>query len=740
MDRRPWLTALLRSVGRRFGFGGSNHDPLAQLRTPRFGQNFNLQPWDSTARFRRLILGLLVIVPSCLAGPVFASVLPNKGGTVLELALVVVFALLFAWISIGFWTALLGFATLVRKVDRLLLTRNIDPSVDRIDPKSRTAVLFPVCNEDMTRVCAGILATYRSLESTGGGRLFDFFVLSDTGDPDAWIEEEVSWQRLCRELGNPGNIFYRRRRINQKRKSGNVADFCRRFGRHYVYLLVMDADSVMAGTTMVKMVAAMERKPRVGILQTAPAVAGRETLLARVQQFASRAYGPMFAAGLHSMQLADAHFWGHNAILRTRPFMKHCGLPRLPGKPPLGGDILSHDFVEAALMRRAGWEVWLAYDLEGSYEETPPTLLAELKRDKRWCTGNLQHLRLVFTRGLFPTHRVLFLNGAMSYISAFLWFLLLLLSTTEAIMNALFEPIYFPLTRSLFPIWPVWTPYRTLILLSATAIILFLPKLLSGLLIAIKGRGKEFGGYFRLGLSILGEVVLSTLLAPIRMMFHTKFVLTTLMGRPSGWGRQQRDDLGTSWWEAVRFHWGGTLFAALWGGTLYLLNSAFFWWITPIIIPLLLAIPLSVLTSRASVGRLARRLGFFLTPEEVETPWELRETAAWEKIFAKGKLLNGFTGFSRAIVDTETYNLHLGLLQRRRGKGSAALERERDKLISKVLQHGPGPLSTRAKKALLYDSLALTDLHRRVWQLPVERLKDHWGVISDEDALAPADA
>jgi len=744
MDRRPWLTFLLHAVGRigrRFGAGGKRQDPLSELRAPRFGQNVNPEPWGPTARFRRLLLGLLVALPSCLAGPVFASVLPHKGGTLLELALVVVFALLFAWISIGFWTALLGFLTLARNIDRLLPTRDLDAAANRINPKTRTAVLFPVCNEDMARVSAGILATYRSLERAGGNRLFDFFILSDSGDPDAWIEEERAWRRLCLELGDPGNVFYRRRRINQKRKSGNVADFCRRFGRRYTYMIVMDADSVMAGETMVKMVAAMEKKPRIGILQTAPAVAGRETLLARVQQFASRAYGPMFAAGLHSMQLADAHFWGHNAILRVKPFMQHCGLPRLPGKPPLGGDILSHDFVEAALMRRAGYEVWLAYNLEGSYEETPPTLLAELKRDKRWCTGNLQHLRLVFTRGLFPTHRVLFLNGAMSYISAFLWFLLLLLSTTEAIMSALFEPIYFPTVRSLFPVWPVWTPYRTIILLTATAVILFLPKIFSGLLIALKGRGKSFGGCHRLVLSIFGEVILSTLLAPIRMMFHTKFVLATLLGRPSGWGRQQRDDLGTSWWEALRFHSGGTLFAALWGTILYLLNSDFFWWITPIIIPLLLAIPLSVLTSRASSGRLARRLGFFLTPEEIEAPQELRETTTWEDIFStESTPLKGRRGFSRALLDAEVHALHLCMLQRRRGKGSAAVERQRDRLVAKALERGPGGLSPREKKGLLYDSLALADLHRRVLQLPGSILQRDWGLAISQQCPATESA
>jgi membrane glycosyltransferase len=731
MDRRPWWTAFLRltrGVGHRPGKGTGELEGPPPRRTSRFQREVTDWPRENQTRLRRLGLGLLISLPSFLAGPVFASVLPHKGTTLLELALIGVFVLLFAWIAIGFWTSLVGFLTLLRKVDRLLLpTHGIDFSAARLNPKNRTAVLFPVCNEDMARVCAGILATYLSLEKTGSGSLFDFFILSDTGDPDAWIREEISWQQLCHELGHPGNVFYRRRRIKLKRKSGNVADFCRRWGRRYAYLVVMDADSVMTGQTLLKMAATMEQKPRIGILQTAPAVAGRETLLARVQQFASRAYGPMFAAGLHHIQLADAHFWGHNAILRTEPFMRHCGLPRLPGKPPLGGDILSHDFVEAALMRRAGWEVWLAYDLDGSYEESPPSLLAELKRDKRWCTGNLQHLRLVFTRGLFPIHRLLFLNGAMGYISAFLWFLLLLLSTTEAVMNAILEPVYFPPTRSLFPIWPVWSPYRIVILLGATAVILFLPKLFSGLLIVLKGRAREFGGYLRLGQSIFGEVLLSTLLAPIRMMFHTKFVLTTLLGRPSGWGRQQRDDLGTSWWEAIRFHWGGTVFAALWGGVIYFLTPTFFWWISPIVIPLLAAVPLSVLTSRASTGRLAKRLGFFLTPEETAPPKELRETAAWEKIFAaKNARYQNAAGFSQALLNAEVQALHLHLLQRKRRQGSAAAKGYRDRLVNKIIEWGPDSLTKHEKKAILYDSLALSTTYRALSQSPADELQHRW--------------
>src|SRR4029077_4783329 len=253
-----------------------------------------------------------------------------------------------------------------------------------------------------------------------------------------------AWMRWCREVDGARRIFYRRRRVRVRRKSGNVADFCRRWGAQYRYMIMLDADSVMAGTTLVRLVQMMERRPDAGMIQTAPTAVNRRSLFARVQQFSSRVYGPMFAAGLYYWQVGGGQYGGHNTILRVEPFMEHCALPRLPGKEPLGGEILSHDFVEAALMGRSGFTLWLAYDLPGSYEEVPSTLLEEMKRDRRWCQGNLQHLRLLFTEGLFGAHRMLFLNGALSYVSALLWLIFLVLSTVEAVLNVLAEPNYFP--------------------------------------------------------------------------------------------------------------------------------------------------------------------------------------------------------------------------------------------------------------------------------------------------------
>jgi membrane glycosyltransferase len=687
-------------------------------------------PWRRVATRRRWVLLALVLIPALIAAHTMGKLLPHHGGTLLEGAIIGVYGILFVWISLGFWTALAGFWTLItRSQDRFAITRP-RPDDAPIRPHVRTAILFPVCNEDPARIQAGIRAVWLSLGQADPNHCFDIHILSDSSDPDRWVQEEMAWRELTTMLRAEGRIFYRRRRINLKRKSGNVADFCRRYGANYTYMVVFDADSVMTGTTLVEMVRIMERRRNVGILQTAPACTGRETLIARAQQFANRLYGPMYVAGLHHWFLGDAQFWGHNAIIRVSPFMRHCALPRLPGKPPLGGDIMSHDFVESALMRRAGYSVWLAYDLEGSYEEVPPNLLNELKRDRRWCQGNLQHLRLVFTRGIFPGHRALFLNGVMSYGSALLWFLLLALSTAEAVVEAVRTPRYFPATKTLFPSWPVWDPWPALTLLGATAAILFLPKICALFLALIQGRRRLFGGFFALWASVLAEVILSTLLAPIRMLFHSKYVFLTLLGRGIGWGTQQRDDQGTSFQDALKFHGTGTVLALLWGGSMLLINPVFFAWISPLVLSFLLSIPVSMLTSRAEVGNALRRLRIFLTPEETQLPKEYQDIEDFLKRTEGRPPRLGIpaeAGFVRAVVDPEANLLHRALLRGPRTLDPAIAAR-RNLLLEKALKEGPRGLSPAEREELLFDPVRMELLHRHVWQLPEEKLRQMWGV------------
>lgn len=688
--------------------------------------------WTRAASWRRILLLACILLPTIMATRYMAGILPYKGTTFVEAALVTVFGILFAWISIGFWTAMLGFFVLIRQKDPFSFSQTLKGKPLHIeDPDALTAILVPIYNEDVNRVMAGVRTTLQELRKTKLDHMFRIFILSDTTDPDIWIHEETAWHEVCREENAFGSIFYRHRKSNVKRKSGNVADFCRRWGKSYRYMIVFDADSIMTGETLVRMVQAMELYSNVGILQTPSSAVKRHSLISRVQQFANRVYGPVFAAGLHFWLLGDAQYWGHNAIIRVVPFMEHCQLPRLPGKGPLGGEILSHDFVEAALMRRAGFGVWLAYDLKGSYEETPPTLLDELKRDRRWCQGNLQHLGLIFTHGFFPVHRALFINGVMSYGSALLWLVFLILSSIEAVAEVIIEPKYFPSAGvSLFPQWPVWYPQWAITLLGSTAIVLFLPKFLSVAYIVFhEKKAHLYGGTFHLWASMILETLTSTLLAPIRMAFHSRFVIMTLAGRTTGWGTQTRSDRGTTWNDAFQYHIDQTLVALLWGSILYIFNPSFFWWMSPILGPMAISIPISALTSRVSMGLRAQKARLLITPEETDEPRELR------KIDQNAEKPSSYfplplpleKGFVRAVVDPKVLDLHTSLILRHR-IAAPSIRKRREDLQAKALEKGPEELTSKEKMELLNDPEQLRELHCKVWRIPTWENAARWGI------------
>jgi membrane glycosyltransferase len=685
--------------------------------------------WVRVAFRRRALLALLVLIPTVIASGFMNQVLPYQGRTWLEASIVIFFGALFGWISIGFWTALVGFVILLLRRDRFRITAPLDGAPVELDRKARTAIVMPIADEPVDRVFAGLATMYRSIELTGSLHAFDFFVLSDTADPRTWAKEEEAWLEWCRAVGGFGRVFYRRRRVRVKRKSGNIADFCRRFGQRYRYMITLDADSLMSGEAIVRLTSLMEANPAVGLIQTAPVAIHARTLYARIQQFANRVYGPLFATGMHFWQLGDAQYWGHNAILRLAPFMQHCGLPRLPGKPPLGGEILSHDFVEAAMLGRAGYSIWLAYDLVGSYEELPSSLLEDLHRDRRWCQGNFQHLRLVFVEGLFHVHRALFLNGVFSYVSALLWFCFLSLSTAEVIVRVLRKTDYFPSGPSLFPQWPIWRPDWAIALLTVTMAILFLPKMLSALLVFLRGEARRFGGGIRFLASIVLEFLASTLFAPIRMLFHTKFVLTNLVGRIVVWRSPPRGEHETSWGEAARNHGLTTLFASAWGGGIYFLSPEYFWWLAPIVGALILSVPLSVLVSRVWIGQAARRARLFSTPEEVAPPREILEFEASLAAVRQKEhdlVLEERDGFVRAIVDPYVNALHRWFLRKPRSLTPTIRERRRG-LVERALLAGPDALSVKEKRVLLLDPERVDELHRRVWELASGERAHRWG-------------
>jgi membrane glycosyltransferase len=665
--------------------------------------------WHRAGTLRRSLLLALTAAQTSVAAWCMSSVLPYHGAYALELAVLVLFVVLFGWVSAGFWTAMMGFFVQLLGDERFAISAGAGLAGDGapIDRRARTAIVMPICNEDVQRVFAGIRATYESVSRTGEMKHFDFFILSDSSDPDLRVAETHAWLGLCREVKGFGNIFYRWRQHRIKRKSGNVGDFCRRWGDQYRYMVVMDADSVMSGACLARLVRLMEANPGAGIIQTAPRAAGRETLFARVQQFATRLYGPLFTAGLHYWQLGESHYWGHNAIIRLAPFMRHCALGRLPGGGSLSGEILSHDFVEAALMRRAGWGVWIAYDLPGSYEEMPPNLVDELKRDRRWCHGNLINSRLMFGEGLHPAHRAVFMTGVMAYLSAPLWFLFLVLSTVLLAVHTLVPPTYFIAPNQLFPLWPEWHQEWAMALSLGTGALLFLPKILSGALACAQG-AREYGGPLRLCASLAGEVLFSALLAPVRMMFHTQFVLTSLLGWQVHWKSPPREDAQTGWVEALRRHGAQTLLGLAWAGAVYWLNPSYLWWLLPVVGALVLSIPVSVYSSRVSIGRRMRRAGYFAIPEETNPPQELVRVRQLCALPARMPAL------AEAVVDP-VVNALACATSVARPRQPEAVRAQRAQLIDKALRAGPHGLTGREAATLLGDPLALSRLHFAAW-------------------------
>lgn len=667
--------------------------------------------WRRRAAHRRLVLVTLIVAQTLVATDYMALVLPYHGRQPHEIGILVLFGVLFAWISAGFWTALAGFWVLSRGHDRYAIShRMIGDQPSSIPPDARTALVMPICNEDVTRVFAGLRATYESLEETGALERFDVFVLSDTGNPDTRVAELDAWLALCRAVDGFGRVFYRWRQHRIKRKSGNIADFCRRWGRKYRYMVVLDADSVMSGECLTALVRIAEANPDAGIIQTAPRAAGRDTLYARVQQFATGVYGPLFTAGLHAWQFGESHYWGHNAIIRVAPFIRYCAIGRLPGRGALSGEILSHDFVEAALMRRAGWGVWIAYDLPGSYEEMPPNLIDELSRDRRWCQGNLMNFRLFWMKGLHPAHRAVFMTGVLAYLSAPLWFLFLLLSTVLLTIHTLSVPTYFTQPNQLFPLWPEWRPEWAITLFSATAVLLFLPKILAALRVAVVDPAHH-GGRLHLAVSVGGEMLLSALLAPIRMLFHTQFVVTALAGRTVRWKSPPRGDNETGWKAALARHGLHTLFGVAWAAYAWWLNPSYLWWLLPVVGALILSIPLSVLTSRAGIGRKLRRRKYFLIPEESEPPPVIRATRRYWHHARRP------ADFTAAIVDP-TLNALVCAQAVAHPVNGWPREAIADALVERALRDGLDTLTLQDRNRLLADPGALSALHWAVWTSP----------------------
>jgi membrane glycosyltransferase len=666
---------------------------------------------------------------------IFADLLWRTGWSPSRTVLLVLFIILFFLAAIGCTHGIFGF--LLRRIgERSRITRLKEYRHQSIAGTS-TALIFPIYNENVVRVLEGLRATYDSLKRTGELERFDFFILSDSTSPDKWIEEERRWSDLVRELGALGRIYYRRRTLNEGKKSGNVRDFLNSWGRRYRYFVCFDADSMMRGETLVDLVKMMEVHPDVGLIQTVPGLINAESLFGRMQQFANRFYAPIFITGLNFWAQSFGNYWGHNAIIRTEPFMHYCDLPQLPGRKPFGGQILSHDFVEAALMLKENWQVWMAYDLEGSYEEAPQGLIENAQRDRRWCQGNLQHSLLLLAKGLRGVSRMHLLLGIFGYLSGPLWLAFLLTFSFIRWTDLLSELSVLPV-RGFFPYLDLSATAHAFFIFSICMTVIMLPKVLALLDLAFDSeRRRAFGGLARTTLSVVGETLFSTLHAPLQMLWHTRFVITLLLGMGVSWGTQNRDADGTEWEYAVRRHWGHVLVGVVWGGLVFWLDEITFWWFLPVLAGMMVSIPLSVLTSRSSGGRWAKKAGLFLVPEEVSPPREivdLRVRLAELEMAGELAARPSNAGLADVVLNPYVNAVHVSLLRESRlnpayaeaqmkaGVGTEAVRG----LGEKLLAAGPDSLNPKEKLLLLSDADAMSWLHRWAWLRPSETFAPWW--------------
>lgn len=582
----------------------------------------------STIVARLLVFGGTAVATWVGALEMIAAV--EVGGiTFLEYIYLGLFVITFGWIAFaavsavnGLLFSLLGKALTI--VPALPCSGHEADASAPAEPAERprlTALVMPVYNEDPVHTAAALQAMAEALAAVGEAGGFEIVVISDSTNGDMWIRETMTYRQLRADLADIMPVWYRRRWLNTARKAGNVADFIRRWGGRYDCFLVLDADSVLTAETIIGLNRAMAADHSLGMLQSVPSLAGGETLFARLQQFAGAVYGPVVAEGLAVWSGDDGNYWGHNAIIRTRAFAETAGLPDLRGRKPFGGHILSHDFVEAALMRRAGWRVRMDPSLSGSYEASPPSLLDVATRDRRWAQGNLQHVGVIGARGLRWPNRVHLATGIMSYLSASLWLMLIATGIALAAQARFIRPEYFAEDYQLYPNWPRFDSERMLFVFLGTMGVLLLPKFI-GYLRALFSRTRRLaaGGFFNLTISVLFETILSALYAPIMMLIQNHHLLDILRGRDSGWSAQRRGGGGDGWRSIARLHrWHTTAGLALLIG-LGINDMHLLAWMSPVVAGLVLSIPLSWMSGRAGFGIFLRRLGLLLVESETTPP------------------------------------------------------------------------------------------------------------------------
>jgi membrane glycosyltransferase len=635
------------------------------------------------------------------------AALDVTGLSALEVAVLALFVALFGWIAFSFTSVVGGCLSLLSGVGRLDNDPERGPRLS-----GRTALLLPTHNESPARVMAALQAIYESLQSLDVGDHFHLFILSDTTDPDIWLAEEAAFLALRDRTGAHERIFYRHRAKNSERKAGNIAEWVRRFGGAYPQMMVLDADSLMTGELICRLSGAMERHDDIGLIQTLPTIVNGSTLFARAQQFAGRVYGPFIAQGTAWWCGAEGNYWGHNAIIRTQAFADAAGLPVLRGRKPFGGHIMSHDFVEAALLRSAGWAVHFLPYLEGSYEEGPPSPIDVAIRDRRWCQGNLQHVAVLPRRGLHWVSRLHLLMGIGSYVTSPLWLLFLVCGILLSLQARFIRPEYFSSGHSLFPDWPQVDPVRAQWVFIGTMGVLLAPKVLGYFVVLTNGPMRRgCGGALRTLASVVIETLITGLLAPVAMLSQSIDVVAILLGRDSGWVAQRRNGGGIGLREMLRSYARHTVFGLVFAAAAYVVSPSLLLWMLPVVLGLSLAIPLAVLTAHRGPGLVLRNLGLLRTPEEHHPPTIVLRTNELHQTLLED---HAPTALARLLGDPRLLLAHRAMLPPARSRhdpidpnfvvGLARLDRAQN------VSEAQASLSVRELAAVLNDSAALDRL------------------------------
>jgi len=592
---------------------GALPPPALSLTTPT-----GLQSIDELTRRRRIVLGLNLITYALMlwwAGRILGA----GGWTWVDGVLFVCFALGTPWAVLGFWNALIGLWLLnVGGTDAGLAVAPYAAAGEQPTPiRIKTAIFMTLRNEDAARAIQRFKIVQDSVEQTGEGAAFSYFVLSDSNDGAVAAAEEAAVAAWKAAASAPDRISYRRRRDNVGYKAGNVRDFCARWGDQFDLMLPLDADSLMSGAQIVRLVRMMQAHPKIGILQSLVVGMPSASAFARIFQFGMRHGMRAYTMG-QAWWVGDCGpFWGHNALVRVMPFYAECDLPLLPGKPPLGGHVLSHDQVEATLMRRAGYEVRVLPEEVGSWEENPPTMLEFARRDVRWCQGNMQYLKLLDLPGLYPMSRFQLLWAILMFVGIPAWTLMIALSPIAA-WQAQAVPEF---------------PTGAAKALYVTYFIMYLMPKIAGLVDAMFGRGgvARYGGWLRFLVSAVLELTFSFLQGAVSTIRTSIFMLGLLFGKSVVWGGQVRDAQRLSWSEGARHLWPQTLFGVIVCGALALISPVVLWWSLPLTAGYLLAIPFAVMTADPAFGRALKRLGICGIPEDFRPPPEIvaaRATAA----------------------------------------------------------------------------------------------------------------